>query len=505
LQELMAALLHETTPVYVVGGVVRDLLLGRRCQLNDIDLVLEAPAQGVARRIADQLGWSFYPIDEGRDVARLIFPPRNDRELLVCDISGMRGGSIEADLQSRDFTVNALALALSGGKQPELIDVCGGQRDLAQRLLRRVSPVSLAEDAVRLVRAVRLRAQFSFTLDDATQVQIERLASSVRLAAPERLRDELWKSLATPAPHFAVRDLHTLGLLPHLLPEVAATLGVDQSFPHPQDVFAHTVKTVEEAALLRDWVLGHRRNAAGDAHAQMFASLEPWRFRLRHLLGAEISTGRLRAEWLVWHALFHNIGKPATRMVEIAPDATTPMRIRFPQHERVGVELAGQRLDQLRFSRIEIALAETVLGHYVRPQWLHTSFPGRSLSRRACYRFFRDAGGRQFDYRAGVDALLLALADYLATYADSLPSDWPAYLAHMRELLAFAFDEHSRRGMHAKPLVNGDQLMQHFRLPPGRQIGYFLDRLMEAQVAGEITTTEEALRLVSGWVHDQGV
>src|SRR5690606_15136931 len=102
-----------------------------------------------ARRVADRLGWAYYAMDEVRDVARLVFAV-DGAEPLVCDVAGMRGGSIEADLSARDFTINAMALAYTASGPPTLIDSTGGQEDLRRQVVRAVSSLSLAEDSVRI-------------------------------------------------------------------------------------------------------------------------------------------------------------------------------------------------------------------------------------------------------------------------------------------------------------------------------------------------------------------
>ncbi|HMN31332.1 MAG TPA: hypothetical protein PKE45_24485, partial [Caldilineaceae bacterium] len=114
-------------------------------------------------RVADRLGWAFYPLDPDRDVARLVFNTSNERPL-VCDVAALRGGALAADLRLRDFTVNALAFLLNGGAEVELIDVTGGLADLAARRLRRVTATSFADDPVRLLRAIRFVHQLGFVL-----------------------------------------------------------------------------------------------------------------------------------------------------------------------------------------------------------------------------------------------------------------------------------------------------------------------------------------------------
>src|SRR3954468_9290828 len=183
LAELLTAFCQAQTPVYVVGGAVRDMLLQRKVELTDLDLVLGEAAIPVARRVADRLGWAYYPLDEARDVARLVFMPSASSPL-VCDIAGMRGGTIEADLRLRDFTVNAMALAFStASATPTLIDTVGGQSDLQQGLLRRVSPMSIVDDPVRLLRAIRLATQLNFKLEAETERQLRRLAPTIQFVS----------------------------------------------------------------------------------------------------------------------------------------------------------------------------------------------------------------------------------------------------------------------------------------------------------------------------------
>ena len=121
---LLNALAAATDPVYIVGGVVRDALLGRTAGLTDLDIIVASGANIAARRVADRLGWAYYPLDADRDVARLVFTA--SKTPLVCDIAAMRGGDLTTDLQARDFTVNALAVRWQRGVAGGLVDLAGG-------------------------------------------------------------------------------------------------------------------------------------------------------------------------------------------------------------------------------------------------------------------------------------------------------------------------------------------------------------------------------------------
>jgi poly(A) polymerase/tRNA nucleotidyltransferase (CCA-adding enzyme) len=499
LAELLTAFSQNHTPVYVVGGAVRDLLMQREAVLTDLDLVLEGPAIPLARSVADRLGWAYYPLDETRDVARLVFAPPAAAPL-VCDVAGMRGGSIEADLQLRDFTVNAMALAFTAAHtRPTLIDTVGGQRDLDRRLLRRVTPTSLEEDPLRGLRAVRLAGQLDFTIEQETTSQVRHLAANIHSVSPERVRDELWKLLETPRPHEGVERLKRIGLLPYLFPEVAATIGVEQTYPHLYPVYEHTLNALQNATHLRDWIMGENTQTENAAHAFVHAKLGIWQERLRNHLAAITGGGRRRAEWLIWFTLFHDVGKPLTRTLETDADGT--LRTRFYDHEAIGAELTEQRLSALRFNRNEIELACATVAAHMRPHHLHVSFLGQPVSARAMFRFFRDVGGKHSGIGPGLDTLLVALADRLSVTQD-IPPDNTGYIEHIDQLLNYAFDEGTRFPL---PLVDGHTVMRGLDMKPGPQLGALLEYLMEAQAAGEIKTEDEALALAASWLaQEQG-
>lgn len=499
LQSLLAALEQQIKPVYVVGGVVRDHLLGVPSQQNDLDVVVEHSAGVVARQVADRLGWAYYPLDPVRDVARLIFMAGS--RPLVCDIAAMRGGAIETDLRARDFTVNAMAYAWEGRGASRLVDLLGGQIDLQRRVLRRATPSSLVEDPVRLLRAVRFAVQLGFSVEEETQAQILRMGDTLRLVSVERIRDELWKMLACQAPQQAIELLRQDGLLRYVLPEIAELEGVSQTPPHAYDVYGHTLHTMEFVLDIRNWLKGGPAAAPNGQRKAWQDALAPWLFRLRQHFLQPVAADHLRVEWLMWHALLHDVGKLATRSIEGTADGGE--RVRFFGHEEAGAALAAERLETLRFSRQEIALAQTVVEHHMRPAQLNRAFAAAPLSRRAMFRYFRDTGTRPGATLTGVDVLLLALADLQAKDAAVQPAGWDEFLRHSGELLDYAY---SRGGLAQaqQPLIDGHTLMQHFHLTPGRQVGALLIQLQEAQAAGEISTPAEALALAADLVQKMG-
>jgi putative nucleotidyltransferase with HDIG domain len=487
---LLNAFLHESAPIYIVGGYVRDRLLERDQALTDLDLVTAEPAIGLARRVADRTGWAFYALDEGRDMARLVFNA-NSGQPLVCDVARMRGENITADLLARDFTINALALQVERSGRAVLLDECAGVQDLQARLVRRVTMASLAEDPVRMMRAVRLCMQLDFRLEDETRQQIERVSNTIAVASAERLRDELWKALASQRPLEAVEEMRRLGLLRHALPELSLCIGVEQSAPHVEEVYRHTLTTVAHMQHLRDWLLGKNELSS----TSLRNLLEPYQFYLRLHFLKPLASHHLRADWLLWFALFHDIGKPMTRSSET--QGKGGVRYRFLEHEVRGAEMTARRLEALHFSRQEIDLAAMVVRGHMRPHHLHDSFAERGLSQRARYRFFRDLGGRQqVNDPAGIDVVLLALADYRAIAGEDAPG-WYGYLAHCGQLLHFAYADEQAAAARQRPLLDGFTLMRHLDLRPGPHLGSLLEAIQEAQASGEIANADEALALAA--------
>ncbi|MBW4561672.1 MAG: CCA tRNA nucleotidyltransferase [Mojavia pulchra JT2-VF2] len=176
-------------PAYMVGGAVRDALLGRSREYLDLDFVIPADAVKVARAIAKHYQAGFVLLDAERQIARVVFPHA------TVDIAQQEGASLETDLHRRDFTVNAIAY---NPHTQEIIDSLQGVVDLQQRLLRMISPKNLEDDPLRLMRAYRQAAQLDFTIEPTTQATIRSLASHITKVAAERVRVEIGYLLATP-------------------------------------------------------------------------------------------------------------------------------------------------------------------------------------------------------------------------------------------------------------------------------------------------------------------
>jgi tRNA nucleotidyltransferase/poly(A) polymerase len=266
LQQIQPVLLRQEVRIYLVGGAVRDALLGRVSY--DLDFVVPQQAIKVAFHIADVLGVPAYPLDRERDTGRVVLPDAGT----VLDVARFRGAALEADLRDRDFTINAMALPAGATSSASIVDPCGGKEDLQAGLVRLTHPGAIDDDPVRALRALRMAARFGFRLTPETAAAVAAAAPQLERVSAERVRDELLKLLQTEAPHRAVEDMADLALLPVVLPEIAALRSVAQSSPHHEPVLAHTLGVLRRLVQVEAVVVrGERAAALTDAEADAAA------------------------------------------------------------------------------------------------------------------------------------------------------------------------------------------------------------------------------------------
>lgn len=475
LDKLRPLLSQQTKPVYLVGGAVRDALLGR--VTNDLDFAVPENAIELGFRVADALGLPAYVLDRERDAARVMVAELDT----MLDFTRLRGHDLQADLRDRDFTINALALPATAQTQGAIIDLVGGLEDLAARRIRLTHADALAQDPVRALRAVRLAHGLVFELEPATATAVTAAAPLLHNVSVERVRDELLKLLKTPTPAAAVTDLARLGILVEVLPELAALQDVAQSPPHHEDALRHSIHTLDRLTAVKQ---AFRRNLSGaDENVRAIAAaLASVRGQLvAHL--ARTVDGRVNG-WslLQWAALLHDTGKALTATVEAGG------QIRFFEHDRVGAELAKERLRVLALSNAAVDHVTAVIANHMRPLLLAQA-QGSQPTRRAIYRFYRASGA------AGLDVCLLALADHLATYDGPGPAEsWQTLLALVSTLLQAYFQQFEVT-IRPVPLLDGKTLMTVLGMGEGPAVGRILRAIEEAQAAGEIATRDEALTL----------
>ena len=442
---------------WLVGGAVRDAILGR--PTFDLDVAVEGDVAAAAHSLARTARGPVFELSDAFGSWRVMARNRGWQ----VDLSPLRGGSLEADLALRDFTVNAIAEPLEGGAR---VDPHGGVRDLAAGCLRAVGPEAFAADPLRVVRLVRLAAELGLGADPATCALARTSAPGAATVAQERVFAELKRIVAGDGVIASLALMDDLGVTAAILPELHALHGVDQNRYHHADVYAHTIEVLERAMELQ----ADPGATFGAAHADA----------VRAVLAEPLAEDVDRGFGLRIGALLHDVAKPVTLGRR---DDGTPT---FLGHDSAGAELSREILTRLRAGEKLKAHAAGLARHHLRLGFLVHERP---LARRALYRYLRTTEPVE------VDVTLLSVADRLATRGRKAPESIAKHLELAREVLPAAL--HWRTQGRRVPLVRGDALATELGLADPREIGRLLAEIDEAHFAGEIATPQEAVALAA--------
>lgn len=453
---------------YVVGGGVRDALLGRK--IEDIDVAVETSIQCIhelGRELARRFGGAYVRLAPERGIVRVVLPEGG-----FVDLSAAPNGIMD-DLARRDFTINAMAAPLAdvetGIRRESVIDPHGGIADIDDGVIRCVSPSCFDDDPIRLLRAPRLASQLGFAMSDQTRRSITLDAGALARSSRERVRDETLKLMAAPNAVSAIRTIDDVGLLTTVFPELEEARGVTQPKEHYWDVFDHCVETVGQIERILD------RGRTADDWA---ARLVPAPSDIDSHFGERISDGHSRATLLKLGGLLHDIAKPSTRTTE------KNGRVRFFGHHKVGAEVVDAILTRMRFGTRGRKFVVGLVRYHLRPKQM--AAPGAKPTMRAVSRFRRDLGD------AAVSVLYLNMADYLAARGPLLDrAEWREHC----ESIAHIFDADSDCP-HTPRLITGTDIMDAFPISPGPLVGDLLRAVDESHSAGEVATRSEAMRLV---------
>lgn len=398
---------------YVVGGVVRDLLLGKI--VGDWDFATDATPEEILKLFPDgfynnQFG-TVGVVSESSDKPYEITTFRTEHGYTDKRRPDkvLWGKSLEEDLARRDFTVNAMALAAD----KKLVDLFGGQKDLEEKIIRAVGdPIQrFKEDALRMMRAVRIATQLRFTIEEKTFEAIKISSPDIAHVSWERIRDELLKIISSPGVDEGIMMLGSSGLLDYILPELAASQGVEQKSPgrhHTYDVFTHSLMALKYCP-----------------------SSDPI---------VRLAT------------LIHDIGKVLTRKV------TAKGVVTFYNHEVVGAHMAKGISDRLRLSREQ---RDRV---WLLVRWHQFTVDDRQTDS-AIRRFIKNVGHENLQ-----DMLDLRVGDRLGGGAQETSWRLEKFKERLEEVQHQPF---SVRDL----VVDGKDVMEILKIPSGPKVGEVLNKL----------------------------
>jgi tRNA nucleotidyltransferase/poly(A) polymerase len=342
---------------------------------------------------------------------------------------------------------------------------------------------------------VRLAASLDFRIDLGTRRLIKDAAELLPNTSAERQRDELFRILSGPRSDACLRALDMLGALAYVLPEVSALKGIQQGPPHVHDVWEHTLAMLRHVGELTRSLLGEESAHGGDLFAGLLKiSLGRFQVQLARHFAEALNQERTVFGLLSLAALYHDVGKAGSRTV----DSTG--QIHFSGHERQSAQLAVGVARRWNLANDEVERLRLIVQNHMRIFDLafRQETAGEGPSRRAIYRFFRDAG------TAAVDVILLGLADLRGTRGQTLTeAAWRAWIEVARALFENLW-ERPEESVTPPALVNGNEIMRELGLPAGPDVGMLLDAIREAQAAGEIRDAEGAVEFGRVWLSTRG-
>lgn len=467
-------------PVYLVGGSIRDAILG--IPLHDLDFIIAGDVFSAARKLADHIHGAFYILDKERRYARVIILDEKG-ERFYFDFAPIFQNDLEFDLRSRDFTINAIAWDITSSDDT-LIDPCCGVSDLEQKVLRPCSSAAFLDDPVRVIRSVRFAVGYGLEIPAQVKELIKNAVPELEQVSAERKRDELFKILENQRVSQAMEMLRELGILNSLLPEVARLIEFSQNAPHQLDGWQHTLAAVTYCEAMADRVEGKVISAESPLLFQdALRLIDDWKAELLTVFTADHVLERSQRALFLLAALNHDIGKPLDK--EVLLDG----RKKYPHHADLGAEAIAKRTRTMALSRKEVQWLEQFVASHML---LHEiDLTGDTIEQnRQVFRFFNRAG------QTSLFTALFSLADLLATYGETISAErWHLGLERCRLVLESWFDHYDTL-VDPRAFLNGDDLQKQFGMSPGKQMGVLIDDMREEQAAGVLRSRADAEKWV---------
>ncbi len=431
---------RENIAAYVVGGYVRDILLGR--EVKDTDIVVIGSGVEFAKKVAKDFGRTNLILFENFGTAML---PLDDRKL---EFVGARKesyrkdsrkphvevGTLDEDLSRRDFTVNAMAASLNKKNFGEIIDPYDCENDLQEKVLRTpLDPeVTFEDDPLRIMRAMRFASQLEFAIEPSVMKAAGKMAERLTIVSQERISDEFLKIMSSPKPSIGLQLMYDSDVMQIIFPEVAQMAGVDQlNDYHHKDVFKHTLQVVDKVAAVSDNL------------------------------------------WLRMVALLHDIGKPKTKAFKPEIGWT------FHGHEDLGARMAKRIFRRMRFPMEHLPYIEKLIRLHLRPQALVDDGVTDSAIRRLMFET-----GNDID-----DLMLLCRADITSKnqkLVEKVKRNYDLVIEKMVEV------EEKDRIRNWQPPLRGEEIMSVCGLTECPMVGVLKDKITDAILDGAIPNEHDA-------------
>lgn len=448
--KILAKIKTLKTPCYLVGGSIRDFLM-YKIYSHDKDITVLG-AENFAKKLAVEFDATFIVLDEINKIFRVVLKDK----INYIDVSEIVGKSIEEDLTRRDFTINAIAYDILNEK---IIDVTGGLEDIKKRRLNLIKEENLIEDPLRILRAFRFYALNGFEMTHDLKKCLMKHRDLVLSPAKERINYELMKLFGG---KYAVKSLllmDELQILELIFPFVKEFKKVPPNAHHHLNLFMHTLETVNYIQKFYE--------KANDEEKRHLDSVDFGGFpRINHLKLA---------------GFMHDIGKFSTWTI----DETG--RHRFIGHDEIGSKLAEKFLKEYKFSKKQIEYVSLMIKKHMYPS---SVLCAPDLNDKVKMRYVRKMNENL------IDNIIIAKSDRLSARGVEITDEIvKKNLDGLNALEEFYFS-HKELLKPLPVLLNGNEIMEILKIPAGKELGFIIKNLKEAQINGDILTKEQAVDFI---------
>lgn len=440
-----------TNEIYLVGGSVRDYLMGIESHDRDI-IVMDEDAKNFSLKLQKLFEATFVPLDEENKIYRLVMSDK----INYIDITNPVGGTIEKDLMRRDLTINAIAVNINSGV---VVDISGGVTDIKNKCIHCVNEQNFVDDPLRLLRVYRFQSLYNFSIAPETLSAICKYVELIKKPAFERINYEVLRLFSGRYAHVALENMNKTWLLEEIFPFVKELKQVPPNSHHHLDLLHHSIETVKQIQEIYD-------NAQDEVK--------------EHLDRVDFG-GFSRLAHLKFAGFIHDIGKFSTWTIEEGG------RHRFIGHDDVGSKLAGTMLKKMHFSNKQVDYLTKMIKFHIYPSQLMSS---PQITEKIMMRFVRKMDANS------IDNIILAMADRLSARGPEITDEVVEHNINLlTTLMKFYLDV--RETLKPLPIfLTGNDVMEILNIKPSPKLGKIMNSLHEAQLNGDVQTREQAVEFV---------
>lgn len=437
---------------YVVGGFVRDILMGKTSPDRDL-IVCTEDVENFSRNLADKLGAYFIELDSVNKIYRIVFADK----INYIDITKPIENDFEKDIKRRDLTINAIAYDINNDK---FVDLVGGIDDIKNKKIRGISNQNFEDDTLRLLRIFRFYSKTGFEIVPELLELSKKMHSRINEPAKERVTVELLKMFEGEYCDKALQLLDDCGLLCEIFPIYNDVKKIPKNSHHHLDLLHHLIETVRQIQLIYE-----------NSNAEV-----------KEYLNIQKYAGVKELAFLKLAGFLHDIGKPSCWTID-----EETQRHRFIKHDEIGANLVVPILKDLKFSKKQIEYIKTLIKYHIYPSGMICA---PDVTDKAIMKFYRKMDGYV------IDDIILAMADRLSARGEAITDEIVENNINALTKLLNNYLECKKNIKPLEKLLDGVEIMELLNIPQGKELGLIIKELKEAQLSGIVTNKEEAKQFI---------